>query len=59
MKTDTIAAIATAIGNSGIGIIRVSGAESTDIVDRIYRDKKKQTGFKKFRRQYHSLWIYI
>lgn len=48
MKTDTIAAIATAIGNSGIGIIRVSGAESTDIVDRIYRDKKHRQVLKKF-----------
>lgn len=48
MKTDTIAAIATAIGNSGIGIIRVSGAESTDIVDRIYRDKKNRQVLKNF-----------
>ena len=28
MKTDTIAAIATALSDSGIGIIRVSGEES-------------------------------
>ena len=39
MKTDTIAAIATAMSNSGIGIIRVSGGESIKIVDSIYRDK--------------------
>ena len=39
MKTDTIAAIATAMSNSGIGIIRVSGDESIKIVDSIYRDK--------------------
>ena len=36
MKTDTIAAIATAMTNSGIGIIRVSGSDSIDIVDKIF-----------------------
>ena len=37
MTSDTIAAIATALTNSGIGIIRVSGNEAFDIVDRIFR----------------------
>ena len=41
---DTIAAIATASGNSGIGIIRVSGDEAIEIVDKIFKsvnsDKK-------------------
>ena len=41
MKRDTIAAIATAMSNSGIGIIRVSGDDSIDIVDCIYRNIKK------------------
>ena len=35
----TIAAISTAMSESGIGIIRVSGPESVDIVSRIYRSK--------------------
>ncbi len=35
--TDTIAAIASAAGNSGIGIIRVSGEESIEIVDKIFK----------------------
>ena len=39
MKTDTIAAIATALTNSGIGIIRVSGTEAVSVVDQIYVDK--------------------
>lgn len=34
--TDTIAAIATAVGNSGIGIIRISGSEAIEIADRIF-----------------------
>ncbi len=40
MRTDTIAAIATPMGNSGIGIIRVSGEDSIKIVDIVYRNRK-------------------
>lgn len=39
MKTDTIAAIATAMSNSGIGVIRISGEEAVEIADKIYRSK--------------------
>lgn len=39
MKTDTIAAVATALSDSGIGIIRVSGEDAIGIVDKIYRNK--------------------
>ena len=39
MKSDTIAAIATAMSPSGIGIIRLSGDESLAIIDKIYRSK--------------------
>ena len=41
MKTDTIAAIATALSESGIGIIRVSGEEAISIVNKIFVAKKK------------------
>ena len=40
MSTDTIAAVATAMSDSGIGIVRVSGEQSIAIVDKIYRNKK-------------------
>lgn len=36
---ETIAAIATAAGNSGIGIIRVSGDEAIKIVDKVFKNK--------------------
>lgn len=49
MKTDTIAAIATAMSNSGIGIIRVSGDESIEIVDKIYVNKKYERILKSFK----------
>ena len=40
-NSDTIAAIATSMNSSGIGIIRVSGEESIFIVDSIFRGKNK------------------
>lgn len=39
MSSDTIAAIATAMSPSGIGIVRISGDEALAIIDRIYRSK--------------------
>ena len=41
MKTDTIAAISTAMTNSGIGIVRISGEEAFSVIDKIYRSKKE------------------
>ncbi len=40
MEADTIAAIATALGESGIAVIRVSGDDAISIADKIYRGKK-------------------
>lgn len=42
-KTDTICAIASAMTNAGIGIIRVSGSDAIEKVDRIYKGKQKLT----------------
>lgn len=39
MRIDTIAAIATAMTNSGIGIIRISGEDAFSVIDKIYRSK--------------------
>ncbi len=41
MKTDTIAAIATGMTHSGIGIIRISGDEAISIADKIFRAAAK------------------
>lgn len=38
----TIAAISTAMSNSGIGIVRMSGPKAVEIVDRVYRGKKEK-----------------
>lgn len=48
MKTDTIAAIATAMSDSGIGIIRVSGDDAIEIVDKVYRNIKNEKVLKKY-----------
>lgn len=42
MAGDTIAAIATSMTNSGIGIVRISGGESFSVIDRIYRSKDRK-----------------
>ncbi len=41
MKTDTIAAIATGVSDSGIGIIRISGDNAINVADQIYRAKNQ------------------
>lgn len=39
MKSETIAAISTAMNDAGIGIIRISGEEAFSIADRVYQSK--------------------
>lgn len=49
MNSETIAAIATAMSNSGIGIIRVSGNEAIQVVDRIYCNSSYEQTLKKYK----------
>ena len=42
MKKGTIAAIATAMSNSGIGIVRISGDEAFEIIEKIFFTRKKK-----------------
>lgn len=41
-KDETIAAISTAPGEGGIGIVRISGIESLKILDRIFKSHRKK-----------------
>lgn len=41
-NTDTIAAISTALGSSGISIIRISGEAAFEIAEKLYTGKKKK-----------------
>lgn len=54
---DTIAAIATCIGDSGIGIVRISGKGALKIADKIFisSDKKKSSDFKTY--TIHYGWV--
>ncbi len=40
-ERDTICAIATGTGTAGIGIVRLSGPESVEIAERLFRGKRK------------------
>ena len=42
MNNSTIAAISTGLTSSGIGIVRISGDDSLDIIDNIFKSKKKK-----------------
>ena len=44
MREETIAAIATPIGEGGIGIIRISGEESFAILSKIFSGAKNEKG---------------
>ena len=41
-KTDTIAAVSTAMTDAGISIVRVSGEDAIAVVDKIYKRKKEK-----------------
>ena len=41
-EQDTICAVATAMSEAGIGIIRISGPEAINVADRLYRNSKGQ-----------------
>jgi len=48
-ENDTIAAISTPIGESGIGIVRISGSKALEIAQKVFRDKNlNRTKIKSF-----------
>lgn len=46
---DTIAAISTAMGEGGIGIIRISGTNSMSVLKKVFRSRKNVTNFQSHR----------
>ena len=44
MKEETIAAIATAFGEGGIGIVRISGEKAETILEKIFKPAEKHNG---------------
>ena len=52
---ETIAAIATAVGNSGIGIVRISGDKSFEIIKKIFIPKNKDKNIKGYTIKYGNI----
>ncbi|MDP2906134.1 MAG: tRNA uridine-5-carboxymethylaminomethyl(34) synthesis GTPase MnmE, partial [Candidatus Omnitrophota bacterium] len=54
---DTIAAIATGLGDSGIGIVRLSGPGALNVADKIFsaKDKRRPSQYKTY--TLHYGWI--
>ncbi|HTZ10851.1 MAG TPA: tRNA uridine-5-carboxymethylaminomethyl(34) synthesis GTPase MnmE, partial [Candidatus Margulisiibacteriota bacterium] len=54
---DTIAAVSTAMGEAGIGIVRISGGRALDIADKVFvsKENKKPSEFKTYTTHYG--WI--
>ena len=48
----TIAAISTATGNGGIGIIRLSGKDTFDIINKIFKPKNNSKEIKGYSMKY-------
>ena len=57
-EKETIAAIATALSDSGIGIVRISGENAIYIVDSIFRSTSGEKDSDKGTESYNPLWIY-
>ena len=59
-NNETIAAVATALNDSGIGIIRVSGDDAIEIVNKIYRNpgKKNLVDFESHTINYGFYWLF-
>ena len=49
MKTETICAIATAPGIGGIGIVRISGEDAFNIINKIFKPKNVGAGLESAR----------
>lgn len=52
---NTIVAISTAIGNGGIGIVRMSGEKSFEILEKIFRPKNKDSFIKGYQIKYGNI----
>ena len=54
-QEETIAAISTPFGESGIGIVRVSGSSAESIARKLFKPKKGQSGFISHRFHYGEI----
>ena len=52
----TIAAISTPIGQGGIGIIRISGEKTLEIINKIFKAKRENKEFKSYTIRYGHIY---
>ena len=55
MENETIVAISTATGTGGIGIVRMSGKNCFNILDKIFKPIKNSSEIKRI---YNEIWTY-
>ena len=55
---DTICAIATALGEGGIAIIRISGDKALDIASKIFKPKSNDD-IREYEILYNEVWTYL
>ncbi|MEG0805981.1 MAG: tRNA uridine-5-carboxymethylaminomethyl(34) synthesis GTPase MnmE [Lachnospiraceae bacterium] len=55
MLSDTIAAISTAMSNSGIGIVRMSGEDSFEIIQKVFKNRWNKPVIEKTNVQSHTV----
>jgi tRNA modification GTPase len=53
---DTIAAIATSIGHSGIGIVKISGPDAPSIASKIFRSARGKSRLKPYQLRYGTIF---
>lgn len=58
LVNDTIAAIATGMGNAGVGIIRISGKNAVEVASKVFRPANKEKN-RKHEKLHGSIWTGI
>lgn len=59
LVNDTIAAIATGMGNAGVGIIRISGKNAVEVASKVFRPANKEKKNRKHEKLHGSIWTGI
>lgn len=58
LVNDTIAAIATGMGNAGVGIIRISGKNAVEVASKVFRPANEEKN-RKHEKLHSSIWTGI
>ena len=59
LVNDTIAAIATGMGNAGVGIIRISGKNAVEVASKVFRPANEEKKIEIDEKLHSSIWTGI